>query len=139
MSENLYAHASSAVSEVAAVTAGSPNEASLRHELEAILERHSRSLGIPWTPFQLDRALGPAGNGVRFVDVAHGAVVIEYEAPGSFGGQERAKLRQAQQQAGEYTRLLQREEGRSLPDYVMVAWDGSHISFGRFDQNDARD
>jgi hypothetical protein len=138
MDGQLSAFAPAIVAQVRVATAGSPNEASLRHELEAILERHCRALNIPWTPFQLDRALGSAGNGVRFVDVAHGAVVIEYEAPGSFGGREGARLRQAQQQASEYTRLLQREEGRSLGEYVLVAWDGSHISFGRFDQNEPR-
>ena len=138
MNPELSAHTAAIVSEVRTATAGSPNEASLRHELEAILERHCRAIHIPWTPFQLDRALGPNGNGVRFVDVAHGAVVIEYEAPSSFGGREGAKLRQAQQQAGEYTRLLQREEGRLLSEYVLVAWDGSHISFGRFDEDQPR-
>lgn len=138
MNPELRAHTAAIVSEVRTATAGSPNEASLRHELEAILERHCRALDIPWTPFQLDRALGPNGNGVRFVDVAHGAVVIEFEAPSSFGGREGAKLRQAQQQAGEYTRLLQREEGRLLSEYVLVAWDGSHISFGRFDEDQPR-
>ncbi len=138
MNDELATRASSIVSEARTATAGSPNEASLRHELEAILERHCRALGIPWTPFQLDRSLGPNGNSIRFVDVAHGAVVIEYEAPGSFGGREGAKLRGAQQQASEYTRLLQREEGRSLSEYVLVAWDGGHISFGRFDQNAPR-
>lgn len=138
MNEGLLALTPFIVSEVRTATAGSPNEASLRHELEALLERHCRLLGTLWTPFQLDRTLGPNGNGVRFVAVAHGAVVIEYEAPDSFGGREGAKLRQAQQQAGEYTRLLQREEGRSLSEYVLAAWDGSHISFGRFDQNEPR-
>ncbi|MFN3762035.1 MAG: N-6 DNA methylase [Anaerolineae bacterium] len=37
----------------------------------------------------------------------------------------------------EYTLLLQREEGRPLTEYVMVVWDGSHISFGYFQENGA--
>lgn len=133
MDDLLLARASEVAAQVAVAAAGSPNEASLRHELELILERHCGALGIAWTPFQLDRALiAPNGSGLRFVDVAHGAVIIEYEAPASFGGREGAKLRQAQRQAGDYAWLLRRVEGRPLEDYVLLAWDGSHVSFGRF-------
>ncbi|HVE67503.1 MAG TPA: N-6 DNA methylase [Solirubrobacteraceae bacterium] len=110
----------------------STNEATLRHTLESELKHSSAVLGLEWLPFQLDQALA-AGTGqpVRFVDVAHGAVVIEYEAPGSFGGQAGAKLKHAQNQARDYSELLAREEGRDLTEYVLVAWDGTHVSFGR--------
>jgi hypothetical protein len=131
--EEFLSHAHTIASEVSAVTFGSPNEATLRHELESILERHCRELSIPWTSFQLDRALADEGR-LRYADVAHGAVIIEYEAPYSFGGRRGAKLREAQEQADDYAQLIQREEGRPLSEYVLVAWDGSHVSFGRFQE-----
>ena len=132
-------HPHEMVAEVSAATAGSSNEATLRHELEGILERHCHVLGIPWTPFQLDRSLNLAdGKSVRYADVAHGGVIIEYESPNSFGGREGTKLSQAQEQAKGYTLLIQQEEGRALSEYVLVAWDGSDISFGRFEDGEPR-
>lgn len=120
------------VTVAATATAASPNEATLRHELEKALEVSCRQLGIPWTPFTLDLHVGRAGTGPRFVDVAHGALVIEYEPPRAFAGRLGAVLVHARGQAQEYAELLQREEGRALAEYVLAAWDGSHISFGRF-------
>lgn len=84
--------------------------------------------------YQLDRSLRRAGGagGVRFVDVAHGAVVIEYEPPNCFnGGRALAVLQHARAQAEEYAELLSEEEGRPLDGYQVVAWDGAFISFGR--------
>jgi len=115
---------------VSAVTAASNNETQLRHELENHLEEACNSLSIPWTPFQLDRSL-KMGAKTKFVDVAHGAVIIEYEPPKSFSGKAGAKLVHAQHQAEEYAELLSAEEGRQIEEYVLVAWDGAHISFGR--------
>jgi hypothetical protein len=109
------------------------NEEQLRHGAENALEAACDNLDIAWTPFQLDRTLRDASRRrVRFVDVVHGAVVIEYEPPGSFGGQEGRQLNHARQQAEEYTTLLQEEEGRPLNQYVLVAWDGIHVDFGRW-------
>ena len=119
-------------------TAASPNETVLRHELETELERSCKTLGIPWTAFTLDKALPQlAKKGTQFVDAVHGAVVIEYEPPNSFGGSEGAKLKHAQGQARDYTLSLAGQEGRELTSYVMLAWDGSHVSFGRFPQEGA--
>lgn len=115
---------------VSAATSASQNETQLRHELENQLEVACGSLSIPWTPFQLDRSL-KMGKNTKFVDVAHGAVIIEYEPPKSFSGKMGAKLAHAQHQAEEYAELLSVEEGRLIEEYVLVAWDGSHISFGR--------
>ncbi len=134
---NLLDHACEVASEVTIATFGSSNEATLRHQVEGILERHCRTLGIAWTPFQLERALAD-GDRVRFADVAHGAVIIEYEFPGNFGGREGAKLAEAQGQAGDYARLMHQEEGRALSEYVLVAWDGNHVSFGRFEDDAPR-
>jgi len=132
MNRSLADHARELVGEAAVATSGAPNEASLRHELESALERHCRALGIPWTPFRLDYTLRTSnGSGRRFVDVAHGAVIIEYEAPRSFGAREGGQLEHARGQAQEYAELLHHQEGRALADYVLLAWDGSHISFGR--------
>lgn len=119
----------------AAVSAAeiSKNEAQLRHELENALEQACAELSIPWTPFQLERALKSKGKPTKFADVAHGAVVIEYEPPKSFSGRAGAKAIHARQQAEEYAELIAAEEGRALQEYVLVAWDGAHITFGHFD------
>jgi hypothetical protein len=109
------------------------NEEQLRHEAENALEIACGDLEITWTPFHLERKLrGSSRRRVRFVDAVHGAIVIEYESPRSFGGREGRPLRHARKQAEEYTALLQEEEGRALAEYVLVAWDGAHIEFGRW-------
>lgn len=109
------------------VTNSVTDEANLRHELENALETGCNNLGIPWTPFQWERRVSH-----RFVDVVHGAIIIEYEAPKSFRGSVGRKLLHAREQAEGYARLLSKEEGRPLAEYILVAWDGSHINFGRF-------
>lgn len=119
------------VAEVTSSTQHSPNEKSLEHEIEKYLEAACLDLGIGWTPYQLNRTLmQPATATRRYADAVHGAVVIEYEAPRSFRGKTGAPLRHAQAQAEEYANLLANEEGRALDQYVLVAWDGSHIAFG---------
>ncbi len=125
----------SLVSTVVSAAEISKNEAQLRHELEKALEKACTDLSIPWTPFQLERALKTKGKPTKFADVAHGAVVIEYEPPKSFNGRAGSKVNHARLQAEEYAELISVEEGRSLQEYVLVAWDGAHITFGRF--NDA--
>jgi hypothetical protein len=114
----------------AIATAGAPNEASLRHELEKALEEACSSLCVVWSPFRLDLTL-PTSNPrrKRFADVAHGAVIIEYEPPRSLEGSKRA-TNHARNQAEEYARLLAFEEGRPVGDYRLVIWDGAHIAFG---------
>jgi hypothetical protein len=127
----LEAVAARLVMEVATSTAQSPNEKSLEHEIEKYLETACGDLGIGWTPYQLNRKLlQPKTKTLRFADAVHGAIVIEYEAPRSFGGREGSQSRHAQTQAEEYAELLAQEEGRSRDKYVLVAWDGSHITFG---------
>jgi hypothetical protein len=121
------------VSTVVSAAEISKNEAQLRHELEKALERACSELFIPWTPFQLERALKAKGKPTKFADVAHGAVVIEYEPPKSFSGRAGSKATHARQQAEEYAELISAEEGRALQEYVLVAWDGAHITFGRFE------
>ena len=78
----LQAASRALVRQAKTITAASPNETSLRHELENALETACKALGITWTPYTLDLSL-LGGEGRRFVDVAHGAVVIEYEPPRS--------------------------------------------------------
>lgn len=121
------------VSAVVSAAEISKNEAQLRHELENALEQACAELSIPWTPFQLERALRAKGKPTKFADVAHGAVVIEYESPKSFRGRAGSKANHARRQAEEYAELISAEEGRALREYVLVAWDGAHITFGRFD------
>lgn len=121
------------VSVVLSATEASKNEAQLRHELENALEAACMAESIPWTPFQLERALKEAGKPTKFADVAHGAVIIEYEPPKSFSGRAGSKAVHARKQAEEYAVLISAEEGRHLSKYVLVAWDGSHICYGRFE------
>jgi hypothetical protein len=132
----LEVEARNLVESVATAAAVAPNEENLRHEVEKALEESCRSLGIAWSAYQLDRTphgIGQAGR-TRFVDVAHGAVVIEYEPPTCFrGGAAAAVVGRAQDQAAEYAELLSDEEGRPLGEYSLIAWDGTHISFGRRD------
>lgn len=123
----------SLVSTVISAAQISKNETQLRHELENALEQACAERYIPWTPFQLERALKAKGKPTKFADVAHGAVVIEYEPPNSFSGHAGAKAGHARQQAEEYAELISAEEGRALQEYVLVAWDGAHITFGQFD------
>lgn len=123
----------SLVSAVISATEASKNEAQLRHELENALEQECLSRSIAWTPFQLERALKTKGKPTKFADVAHGAVIIEYEPPKSFGGRAGSKAIHARQQAEEYAELISAEEGRALQEYVLVAWDGAHITFGKFE------
>lgn len=119
-------------------TASAPNEASLRHELEKALETCCGQLDIAWTPFRLDLALtGIESKQTRYADVAHGAVVIEYERPNSLGKSQR-QLQHAQQQAEDYAMLLAAQEGRMAGDYTLVVWDGSYIAFGRLDNRSSK-
>ena len=122
-------------SDVSAITAASPNEASLRASIEGRLGFAAAELNVPWSEATLDRTLvGSTAGTPRFVDSAHGAVVIEYEPPRSFvSGKAKAKIAHAQAQAAEYAALLALEEGRPATEYVLVAWDGVSTSFGRLD------
>ena len=127
----LLPHAEALVGEAARATGASPNEANLRHLLERALDKICSALGRPLDPFRLEFFVRE-GKKRRFIDVAHGGVLIEYEPPGSFKGREGAALLHARSQLSEYSLLLQQEEGRPLEEYTMVAWDGSHVSFGRY-------
>src|ERR1017187_2732583 len=111
-------------------TAGSPNESSLQHELEKALETACGEMGVAWSPFRLNLTLQTSDpRRKRFADVAHGAVISKYEPPKSLAGSEKA-IAHAKEKAEEYAVLLSAEEGRSVRDYQLVIWDGSHIAFG---------
>jgi hypothetical protein len=125
------------VGETARATAASPNEANLRHLLERALDEICSAFGRPLDPFRIEFFVREGGR-KRFIDVAHGGVLIEYEAPNSFRGLEGASLTHARSQLEEYAILLQHEEGRPLEEYTMVAWDGSHLSFGRYQNEEPR-
>ena len=111
------------------------NEAQLRHEIEKSLENACKSLSLPWMPYQIEKRVKGRGKTFKFIDVAHGAVIIEYEAPNSFKGAVGSKLNHARSQAEEYAQLLSAEEGRPIGEYVLVAWDGDTINFGRFESH----
>lgn len=120
----------SLVSAVISAAEASKNEAQLRHELEKLLEQECLERSIPWTPFQLERALKAAGKPTKFADVAHGAVIIEYESPKSFDGRVGSKALHERLQAEEYVELISAEEGRPLREYVPVACYGAQLSLG---------
>jgi len=130
-------HAQELSRTVAQITSAAGNEANLCHEIEKILEQQCHQLGIAWTPYQLERAVSggesKSTRRTKFIDVAHGAVIIEYEPPTCFHGVISAALLHARAQAEEYAKLLSVEEGRAIGEYILVAWDGSHINFGKFD------
>ena len=117
---------------VAVATASAKNEATLRHRLEVALHDACAALNIPWYPFQLDQLIVVQSAPRRFLDVAHGSVIVEYERPRSFRGREGEQLHHAMSQAEEYAGLMSREEGRSITDYSLVVWDGADIAFGVF-------
>src|SRR4051812_25354999 len=105
---------------VSIITASAKNEVTLVHGAEDALRDACLALHIPWYPVQLDEAIGVAFGGPRrFVDVAHGSIVIEYERPRSFGGREGEHLHHAKGQAVEYATLMAREEGRETSDYSL--------------------
>jgi hypothetical protein len=113
-------------------TQSAPNEEVLRHELENALKAACDAMGITWTLYQLDQTL-LGDSVVRFADVIHGSVIIEYEPPRSFREREAsAQLIHAREQVEEYVQLTANEEGRDLSDYQLVVWDGASISFGRY-------
>jgi hypothetical protein len=97
--DHLRQEAERLVVEVSSATDASPNEENLRHEIEIHLEQACSRLDIPWTAYQLDRNVQRSGRPARFVDVVHGAVVIEYEPPRCFRGYEGATLEHARRQA----------------------------------------
>lgn len=130
--ERLFGDAcDSLVRAVSSASAQAKNEAQLRHEVEVALHAACATIGIPWTPFQMERALKRKGESTKFIDVAHGGVLIEYEPPRCFAGTLNAKARHARRQVEEYSSLIASEEGRPIGDYLLVAWDGASVTFGR--------
>lgn len=101
--------------------------AALRDDIERSLEDCCKLLNIPWTPFQWQ-----IRGSRKWRGVVHGAVLVEYESSGRFRGIVGAGLQHARKQTEAYALLLSPEEGRPLADYVLVAWDGSHINFGAY-------
>ncbi|WP_313400678.1 N-6 DNA methylase [Stenotrophomonas sp.] len=116
---------------VSSASAQAKNEAQLRHEVEVALKAACASIDVPWTPFQMERALKRKGESTKFIDVAHGSVLIEYEPPRCFAGSLNAKAKHARRQVEEYSRLIASEEGRVLGEYLLVAWDGESLTFGQ--------
>ncbi len=130
--ERLFGDAcDSLVRAVSSASVHAKNEAQLRHEVEVALHAACATIGIPWTPFQMERALKRKGESTKFIDVAHGGVLIEYEPPRCFAGTLNAKARHARRQVEEYSSLIASEEGRPIGDYLLVAWDGASVTFGR--------
>ena len=122
---------------VAVATANSPNEDTLRHELENSLEQECRQLQVLWTPYQLERSLRNHEGRIGFVDVVHGAVIIEYEPPRSFQGRSGPRLDHAKEQAQEYAQRMAIQEGRPITEYILVAWDGAHLALGHTSGRDS--
>ena len=121
------------VGKVAVGTNAAQSEFALHQAIEGYLAQACSSLQIPWVSFSVNVALAPRKSArPKFADSVHGGVVIEYKAPGLFGGQNGSFLEGAREQLKGYAEILTVQEGRPLEEYELVAWDGSHISFGRF-------
>jgi hypothetical protein len=137
--QNIRRAARQLIGDTAEATAGSANEQNLRYAIETSLERQCVALGIPWTPYQLDRAVRDGEGGIGFADVVHGAIIIEYERPNCFtAGRAAARVQHAKDQAVGYARSMSQEEGRPIGEYILVAWDGAHIVFGDIDESEPR-
>lgn len=133
MNAGIDSYAESLVGQVGVCVNSAQNEFALHQAIEGYLGRACGSLQIPWVSFSVNVALSSGKSArPRFADSVHGAVVIEYKAPSSFGGRVGRVLDGAREQLEEYVEILTVQEGRPLEDYELVAWDGSHISFGRF-------
>jgi len=121
------ARARELVAKVEEITSRVATRIALRDGIERSLEDCCKLLDIPWALFQWQiRASG------KWSGVVHGAVIVAYEPSGRFRGIVGAGLQHARKQAEAYTLLLSSEEGRPLAEYVLVAWDGSHINFGAY-------
>lgn len=132
--DDLAASAQRLATETLTAADASGNEANLRHEIEILLRRECRQLGIPHAPYHLERALRGEGRHPTFADAVHGGVIIEYEPPKSFSaGRARARIRHAMKQAQQYAVRMAYDEGRPIADYTLVVWDGAHVAFGRTD------
>ena len=113
---------------------GAGDEANLRHEIEQQLKHACQALGIPYIPYQLEYAVRGDEQHLKYADVVHGGVIIEYESPKSFAaGNAHANLQHAKCQAEVYAARMAHDEGRPIHDYSLIIWDGSHIAFGTTD------
>ena len=128
-------HAIQLVQDVIHTTETSQNEAQLQQAIEQSFKELSIKLDHSWKPCPIERRVTNTKGKYKWVDSAHGAVIIEYESPKSFNKKNNAKCKHAKAQAEEYAELLHRDEGRELSDYTMIAWDGESIAFGRYNSN----
>ena len=124
-------HTIQLVKDVIETTESSQNEYQLQHKIEQSFKELSKNLQSSWKPCPIQRRVPDKKGGYKWVDSAHGAVIIEYEPPKCFNKKNNAKCKHAKRQAEEYAELLHRDEGRELTDYTMVVWDGESIVFGR--------
>ena len=134
MTGDLVQQANVLATRVSEATALASNELQLQHAVEGYLETACQLLGLPWAPFSINVSLrGQGGKRTRFSDAVHGAVIIEYKKPGGFRGREGHLFGVAKKEAQDYAALMQGQEGRDIDEYILVAWDGSHICFGKMD------
>lgn len=103
------------------------NEEQLKLNVENVLAVLCREEQIPWDAYTYEHHFSKRN---LKADAIHGAVVIEYEAPACFDGGLNARHRHARMQAEAYAEALSEEEGRSLSQYSLLAWDGATLSFG---------
>lgn len=128
MSELTGEEKAKSLSEILEVTRASMNEEQLKIGCEEVLKRLCERREVFWNSYTYEHSFN---SGKRRIDAVHGSTIIEYEPPRSFHGTDNAQLRHARAQAEEYTELLALEEGRSIEEYSLIAWDGETITFGR--------
>lgn len=113
------------VAQAREITAGVTHQAHLQAGLEYALATCCQHKGIPWLPRNV-------GGSPTSSETVHGAVLLAYALPESFREGVGAALQRARKQAAADAQLLASAEGRPLPDYILVAWDGGQITFGRY-------
>ena len=140
MNDNFPELADELVQKILVAVESAPNEFALHQAIEGHLEEACRRLDITWNSFSVNVFLRSQGDGSPkgFADAVHGATVIEYKRPRAFRGRAGRILEKAQEQAEGYARWLHVEEGRPVDEYVLIAWDGAHISFGKIANGDAQ-
>ena len=109
----------------------SGNEDNLEREAELSLRSECHIVGFLHLPYQFENAQRDDNKRIAVADCVHGDVVEEYEPPKLFSaGNTQSKVEYATGQSLNYTKLMARDEGRPIGEYVVIVWDGTQIAFG---------
>lgn len=127
LAENVYRLTSTTL----AAADASGNEEHLERETELSLRSEYHIIGFLHLPYQFEYARRDDNKRMAVADGVHGEVVEEYEPPKSFSaGNAQSNVEYAKGQSANYTKLMARDEGRPIDEYVVIVWDGTQIAFG---------